>query len=140
MSEICAHLRSAYETTAYVVSPGADEFTLTVGRHSHELDCLLDDNGAATAAFITAHNPRSTLLTDEENRLANQRLLAEITNRGHTWLPGEGRGHDGTWPAEASLLILGICREDAVQLGREFGQNAIVFVERGKGAKLLLLR
>jgi hypothetical protein len=51
---------------------------------------------------------------------------------------GEGIGVDGTWPPERSILVLGIEREAAVQLGGRFGQVAIVFGEAGGPATLVL--
>ena len=44
---------------------------------------------------------------------------------------------DPAWPAEASFLILGISREAAVLLGRQFGQNAIVCGMLGQAAELV---
>jgi hypothetical protein len=38
---------------------------------------------------------------------------------------------------ESSILIIGISREAAAELGRLFGQIAIVFVERGETVELL---
>jgi hypothetical protein len=51
---------------------------------------------------------------------------------------GEGIGDDGAWPPEPSILVLGIEREAAVQLGRLFGQRAIVCGELGGLATLVL--
>ena len=51
---------------------------------------------------------------------------------------GEGIGDDGTWPLEQGILVLGIEREAAVQLGRRFGQRAIVCGELGGLATLAL--
>ena len=45
----------------------------------------------------------------------------------------------GIWPPEKSLLILGIDREEARELGSQFGQNAIIFGERGGSPELLML-
>mgnify|MGYP001765443970 CR=1 FL=1 len=43
---------------------------------------------------------------------------------------------DGSW-REPSVLVRGIARAKAVQLGRKYGQNAIVFVPRGGAAELV---
>ena len=55
-------------------------------------------------------------------------------------LPGEGIGDNGTWPAEQSVLVLGIELEHAVQLGRRFGQRAIVYGRVGGRAALACTR
>jgi hypothetical protein len=52
--------------------------------------------------------------------------------------PGEGIGDDGVWPPERSVLVLGIEREAALQLGRRFGQRAIVCGDLGGLATLAL--
>jgi hypothetical protein len=51
-------------------------------------------------------------------------------------VPGEGIGDDGTWLPEQIILVLGIERTAAVQLGRRFGQRAIVWGELGGLATL----
>jgi hypothetical protein len=38
------------------------------------------------------------------------------------------------------VLVLGIAREDAEALGRRFGQNAILYLEKGRAPELVLLR
>jgi hypothetical protein len=63
--------------------------------------------------------------------------VIDAERRGYTAFPGEGIGDDGQWPPERSLLILGIARDDARRLGREFGQLAIVHGEKGGPAMLL---
>jgi hypothetical protein len=37
------------------------------------------------------------------------------------------------------VLVLGIARAEAEALGREYGQNAIVFAEKGRAPELVLL-
>jgi hypothetical protein len=41
--------------------------------------------------------------------------------------------------ASPSRLVIGIYRENAEALGRLFGQNAIVFIEKGAAPELLVL-
>jgi len=54
-------------------------------------------------------------------------------------IPGVGRDPRGEWPAEPSVLVLGISRREAEILGRSYEQNAVVFVERGGAPELVLL-
>jgi hypothetical protein len=57
---------------------------------------------------------------------------------GYPRYPGEGRAADGSW-REPSVLAVGMYRANAEALGKLFGQNAVVFIEKGKPAELLLL-
>ena len=92
--------------------------------------------GEPSAAFLTAANPHSERRPAAENLAALERLAQDAS----AWriLRGEGRSADGRW-REPSLLVLGIEREHARALGRRYGQNAIVFVERGAAPELVLL-
>jgi putative PIN family toxin of toxin-antitoxin system len=124
----------AYQKALYAVLGGP---VLRLGERNAELETLLEAQAAATAAFVTAANPRGELRSDA----ANQAAMAEL-QAGLAWpsYPGEGRDPEGRWPAEPSLLIVGIPRGEAEALGRRFEQNAIVFVEKGSAPELALLR
>ncbi len=58
---------------------------------------------------------------------------------GYICFEGEGRGSDDKWKPELSLLILGISKENAIKLGKEFEQNAIVYGAKGELPELLIL-
>jgi len=126
-------LIAAYEQAEYVVH---GRFTLNIGRPSAALDALLEARGAASAAFVTAANPRGEALGEAENRAALAALEAGLA---HPFCRGEGRDPDGRWPAEPSLLVLGIARGEAEALGRAHRQNAIVFIEKGGAPQLVML-
>lgn len=103
-----------------------------------ELDALLTDHGVSTWAYVTASNPGSRQLSDEDNSARLRELEADVVTLGVRAYPGEGVPDDGRWPPESSLLILGIAREDAVRLGRRYDQVAVVCGELGGVAKLVL--
>ena len=126
-------LIAAYQQAEYVVH---GRCTLRIGRRSPALDALLDEHGAASAAFVTAANPRSEKRSEAENRAALAALEASLA---WPFYRGEGRDPDGEWPAEPSLLVVGIARGEAEALGRALDQNAIVFAERGGAPELVLL-
>ena len=130
-------LREAYESTRYVVF-GAPELVLRIGEPSAGLDELLDAEGAATAAFITAANPRGVKRGAWQNEIANAALVESRSGAGFRCFEGEGRSPDGRW-TERSVLVVGIPRADAEAVGRAFGQNAIVFAERGRPPELVVL-
>ncbi|HXJ08789.1 MAG TPA: DUF3293 domain-containing protein, partial [Burkholderiales bacterium] len=102
------------------------------------LDRLLESHGARSAAFLTASNPGSEPRSEAENQAANRKLLESQRLLSRTCLEGEGRAPDRGW-AERSFLVLGIALAEAEALGRSFGQNAIVFCEKGRAPELLLL-
>ena len=131
-------LIAAYEKADYVVF-GDPEVVLHVGEKNPRLDYLVGWLGRKTAAFVTAVNPRGSVLPERDNRRAMEALRGSQFEPGTTVMPGEARDPDGAWPVEPSLLIVGISRADAEALGRRFGQNAIVFVEKGQAAELVVL-
>lgn len=128
-------LDAAYRATTY----RAGKLAVRIGEPAPALDLLLADRGLDEWAYLTAHNPGSVALAPEENRARQKRLLARVA--GHPVLLGEAVADDaGDWAAEPSVLVLGIRREDALSLAREFGQNAIVCGQRGGAAELVWVR
>ena len=55
----------------------------------------------------------------------------------HPLFDGWGRGEDLNWEPEQSLLALGVGKAQAIELGRRFGQNAVVWGTAGGLAELL---
>ena len=129
---------AAYEKALYVVF-GSPELVLRIGQPNPDLDELLDAEGAATAAYITAANPRGEAGTAWQNEIANAALVELQTKAGHACYEGEGRDPQGRWMPERSVLVIGISRADAEAAGRAFEQNAIVFVEKGRSPELVVL-
>ncbi len=134
---ISPDLIAAYEAADYVVFT-EPELVLKIGEPSARLDALLQSEQSSTAAFVTAANPRSEKKSAAENAAALAVLDQVIAAAGYPWRAGEGREPDGGWK-EASRLVIGIYRENAEALRRLFGQNAIVFVEKGAAPELLVL-
>lgn len=130
-------LLEAYRGTDYAVF-GEPELVLRIGEPSPGLDELLDAEGATTAAFITAANPRGKRRGAWENEIANAALVKSQNAAGFRCFEGEGRAPDRKW-VERSVLVVGIPRADAVVVGRAFEQNAIVFAERGRAPELVVL-
>ena len=102
-----------------------------IGSRSPRLAAALERHGAEEWAFITAWNPKSHPLSREKNDVRQAKLRRLVEKRGLTGLPGEGIGDDPAWTPEESLMVLGISEEDAIDLGRSFGQLAIVVGRRG---------
>ena len=127
----------AYEQTQFYVRECAPELCIRIGSHHEQLDEMLLENNCDTWSYITASNPASELLSGAQNAGRNRELVELLRSQDLVFYRGEGIGSDPTWPAEASFLILGISREAAMQLGRQFGQNAIVCGKRDGPAELV---
>lgn len=138
--ELDPNLISAYLSTDYIVQSGAEEIRLNVGKRSPGLEAVLDANGAVQGTFITAWNPKGVSLSREENDDRNEALQRELRLISALVLLGYGVGHDGDWPPEESYLALDPTLDEACQLGRKYGQNAIIWFDRKCVPSLILLR
>jgi hypothetical protein len=127
----------AYERTTYFADGPAGRFGIRDCQLSPEADDLLRRHGATTWAFVTAYNPHARRLSDADNAARHDQLCRAVRERGHVTYDGEGIGDDGTWPPERSLLILGISRSSALQLGADFEQDAIVIGVLGEVARVV---
>jgi hypothetical protein len=132
-------LIAAYEKALYVVF-GEPELVIRIGEPNADLDELLEAEGAATAAYITAANSRGEMTSPWKNEIANAALVETLTEAGYRCFEGEGRDPQRRWTPERSALVAGISRADAEVVGRAFGQNAIVFVEKGRAPELVILQ
>lgn len=130
-------LLQAYRNADYVVFAERN-IVLRVGERNAALDALMSAQGQASAAFITAANPRGEKRSDAENGAANAALLGAVSGAGHAHYRGEGRDPSGGW-SEPSFLVIGISRASAEALAQRFAQNAIVFCELGRAPELVVL-
>jgi hypothetical protein len=122
-----SQLDAAYRATTYVVDLPASTLRLRIDEPCPALDDVLEDYGCAAWAFISACNPGSLALSASENATRHARLIEAVNQLGLQWHEGKGVADTPGWPAEASLLILGISHGEALALAARFGQNAIVF-------------
>ena len=130
-------LLDAYRNAEYVVFADP-HVVMRVGEQNAQVDALISAEGAKTAAFVTAANPRGETRSDMENGVANAALQNFVSAAGYPHFWGEGRDPKGSW-AEPSFLVIGIYRNNAEALGQLFEQNAIVFCEVGLAPELILL-
>jgi len=91
-------LLAAYQRTRFCADTGQGRIVIRVGEDCPVLDALLRARGYVTWAYITAFNPGSIRLTDEENHARQRELSIIIRKLGHPVVPGEGVGDDGVWP------------------------------------------
>jgi hypothetical protein len=128
-------LLEAYKNTKYKVFEPT--IIIEIGKFNQDVDNLLLKHNSNEWAFITAYNPYSRVLTQEENRVLHNKLK-ELTEKYVTF-KGHGVGLDPTWEPELSLFIIGISKGDASKIGKEFEQNAIVYGEVNNPPELLIL-
>lgn len=142
-SEIPDDLIAAYHSAYYRGGSGHDAITLRTDQYSEPLAQLLAETGHRCAAFITACNPFGA----QESPEMNIKACADLRERLDSYvaqpvqiIEGEGIDPSGAWPAEKSFLVLGLDLETAEALGREFGQNAVVWSGADATPRLILLR
>lgn len=131
-----AALLEAYHRTTYRIDAPDAPIPLRIGCPDPRLNALLAGFGAECWAFITAYNPGSRPQTLEVNERALVRLRNELHSAGYPVLSGEGVG-DG-WPPEPSFFVPGLAPEAAREIGRRYGQVAVVWGGGGGAPELLL--
>ena len=129
-------LWEAYEKTHFIVQ-STPEFVLKIGQYSEELKQLFIHRSLSTAAFITAYNPFSQQLSEDENLERQEKLVKEIQSRGLNLLQGLGQDPDHKWEGEPSLLILDIALEAAKKLARTYEQNSFVWCDESCTPQLI---
>ena len=117
-------LRLKYLDTDYIISDDPP-LLMKIGEQSDDLRVLLGSMDVESAAFITAWNPRSEQLTDEENDDRQGVLLTDIEKIRLNYLVGYGQRED--W-REYSYLVLGLDKDQATAMATRFEQNAYVWI------------
>lgn len=122
-------LRGTYERAVYEAELDAGHVVFRIGQ---------EPRGAApptSLAILTAWNPGHERPGEGFNRMANERLAAEIKKRGYACHPATGRTEDGMHD-EPSFAVPGISIEEAAKLGRRFRQAAFFYWD-GTSARIL---
>jgi hypothetical protein len=133
-------LAAAYRATDYVVEAPAGAFTLHVDEPSAALAALHAQHQVRSSACISAWNPGSVPASAAANDAAHRRLLGLLQAAGHAVIAGWGRDPTGAWPAERSLLALGITAGSARRLAAAFGQNALLHAGADAVPRLVWVR
>jgi hypothetical protein len=139
-SAIPADLIASYRAADYQAGAGSATVVLRIDQYSESLSQLLAASGQQSAAFITAYNPCNQSCSFEANQAAQARLRNELSRHASQIIEGMGSDLSGAWPPEQSLLALGVDLATAQALGRQFGQNAVVWVGPNAIPRLILLR
>ncbi|MBK7226902.1 MAG: DUF3293 domain-containing protein [Saprospiraceae bacterium] len=108
-----------------------------------ELNAIIDSellkSNHSYWAFISAANPFSKEISDQENEFNFLKLKNLIDAQFPKYFEGYGEGLLG-WKNEKSILIFGITEEQAIKIGKQFGQNAIVVGVRNEPSKIIWLQ
>jgi hypothetical protein len=153
--DLKAHYEQAYEQAIYEVFSGRETIQLQIGKCCPSLDFLIiqivqgDYPKGVTSGFalhssknchswaiITAYNPYSQISAKLENQLRHHKLMEHLLKSKLFWLEALGRDQLGIWTPEPSFWIFGIERVEAIAIGRQFEQNAIVYGELHQPAEL----
>jgi hypothetical protein len=130
-------LLALYRATHYEVDWERGAFVLRIDEPSAALADCHRAFGVSCSCFITAWNPRSQSVSEAVNAAAQERPLQFLRGGGYRTLRGRGRDPTGRWPAEPSLLVLGMNAGDARRAGRDFDQSAVVMAEADAIPRLL---
>ena len=134
---VAEQLWRAYEATLFRAQTPGGTIEIRIGKNCPELTEAMDGNGSIGWCFITAWNPGTERPESEENDRRNIALRSDLTAAGCEVYDGCGIGEDPSWKPEESFLALGISEEAGVELGRRYGQYAVVVGEPGGPAKLI---
>lgn len=130
-------LETAFRDTDYFVDGPDGRFAVRVDEICEKLDELLPCVPQLRWAYITACNPNSDRKSETKNPDRMHQLESDVRAAGYQYYRGEGVGRVGDWPAEPSLLIIGIEKPAALFLARCYGQDAFIFGTRGQPARLV---
>ena len=125
-------LIKAYQQTDYVIYES--DTSIRIGE-IFDVTSL----GGKKGAFVTAENPGSVALCNEENKARMEDLIRDIKSKGFKYFEGEGKPRNDEWTPENSIFILDIDKKDALDLASQYEQNAIVWVQKDNPAELVFL-
>lgn len=141
-SQLPAALQQAYRSALYRVdaAQGAVAQTLRAGEHNDWLGQQLGRQLIQAACYLTACNPWGQILEPAENARRMRALRQALDSEGWQYLDGCGQDPLGHWPAEDSVLIWGMDAGTALQWGRHWQQNAVLWSDADARPRLLWLR
>ena len=132
-------LVTAYQNADYYVLKKIP-FKFKIGVFSVDLKNFLKENRVRTGYLISAYNPKSQPTTQiqnvEKHRLLNNNLIKDNSFFYET----VSKDPLDKWPCEYGFIVLNTSKKRVIELGIEFRQNAIVFVDHKALSRLILLR
>ena len=129
-----ARLADAYCRTAYRIRVDDRCHDLRIGQPW----ALPAAAGAGSGfAYLTAVNPGSRRLADDDNACRLAALHADLSAAGFAPLPGVAVADDGAWPDEPGWLVGGLGPDEAMFLARAYGQNAFLMGWPGRPVEMV---
>jgi hypothetical protein len=119
-------LLKAYRQALYFVETPKGQILLKVGERSPELIELVHQQNCDNWAYITAANPKSEILSEEENGSRNTELENLLSKDSYAFFKGIAKSPEDSFPAEISFLVFGISEKEAVKLAERFNQAALL--------------
>lgn len=108
---------------------------LVVGGFNMELDHYMLINNYKSWTVITAYNPKSVVLCEQDNKYNNENLKNDIKN--YTFLNIESGSNSDNWEVEFGFIIFDLAKVDSIKLGKKYNQNAILFGEINKKSEII---
>ena len=130
---------AAYKATDFCVD-GDVPFILHIGEPCAALANLYAKENYASCAFISPCNPFGETADSNQNESRQAAFGRMLEARGLPCREGAGRDPRGKYPPEPGFLVLGTGRDEAIALGSELRQNAIVWCGEDCIPQLILLR
>jgi hypothetical protein len=136
-----AQLRAAYEKALYWVEIGKDRLCFRVGLYDPVTEArLIAALGPCSSwAIITPCNPASVALCAHENAARLENFKQRVITEGYRWTASWNADPATAWPEEAGACIADISLADAMALGHDYGQYAIVYSKTGQAPQLIWL-
>lgn len=121
-----SELEVAYRATTYRVFLPQGAVGLRIGLADASFVRWVREEGIASWAILTASNPESRCLPEDENAERQAALEIALLERGFEPYVGENIAADEAWPPEQTCLVPEISLAEAVAFGQKFKQNAII--------------
>jgi len=119
-------LDEAYRTAEYYIEDDPP-IRFEIDQPHQGLALLLMSFDVEQAVWITAYNPGSQLQSGDDNLTNQMQLLERIEAMRLNYFVGHSCDKAGEW-FEPGYLVLGMDEEIGVDLGRDFGQYAVVAI------------
>ena len=129
-------LDEAYRTAEYYIEDDPP-IRFEIDQPHQGLALLLMSFDVEHAVWITAYNPGSQLQSGDDNLTNQMQLLERIEAMRLNYFVGHSCDEAGEW-FEPGYLVLGM-EEIGVDLGRDFGQHAVVAIGPSGEPKLRLV-
>ena len=139
-SVIPKNLIASYRGTNYQIGTGFDSISLRIDQYSEPLIKLLVASEQPCAAIISAYNPCSQQLSNEENLTAHESLRNYLSRHSYSMIESLNIDPTDRGPTEKSFFVPGLDLNTARSLGQQFNQNAIVWIGNNAIPRLILLR